>query len=89
MAPLRAMACMACIISSTFTVAHAAPDKAKAPTDRVQFVDMSEMLIDGRIVRPQVLKLDARAKVKFDRLFELKRAVLPQLQQTARDRALR
>lgn len=79
----------------TLAAISAAPAAADPPAQgtrdepRVQFVDMSAMLIDGEVVRPKGLRFDAREKVKFDRLFELKRAVLPRLRETARDSALR
>ncbi len=88
MPSLRTITLATTLCSAWATSALADP---ATPTEkpRVQFVDMSAMLIDGEIVKPRALHIDSKAKVKFARLFELKRSVLPRLQQTARDRALR
>jgi len=69
--------------------ALAAPPAAPTEEPRIQFVDMSEMLIDGAAVKPQVMLIDVRKKVRFERLFDLKRPVLHRLRETARDTALR
>lgn len=81
-----ASACLALLWAAPAT---AAPDRATPAEPRVQFVDMEAMLIDGDTVKPRVMRLDAREKVKFDRLFELKRRVLPALRESGRDLALR
>ena len=58
----------------------------KGPT---KFYNFDDLLIDGKVKKPQVLYTDARQKVKFERLLKLKKDFLPKLKQTQRDPSLR
>ena len=66
--------------------AFSAPPKTKT---RAKFYDFSEQLIDGQIRRPTNLYLDARGKVKFERLLKLKRSFLPELFDTAKQKVFK
>ena len=55
----------------------------------IKFIDLEEWLIEGEHKKPQVLYTNAREKVKFERLLNLKRSFLPKLRATASDAALR
>lgn len=60
------------------------PSNAKA-----KFYDFSDQLINGEVKKPANLYLDARKKVKFDRLLKLKKSFLPELMKTAKDPVFR
>lgn len=77
------------LFALTLVAGPAAAESTPKEKTRVQFVDMEVMLLEGRLVRPKGLHIDAKKKVHFDQLFELSRPVLPRLAQTARDAALR
>jgi hypothetical protein len=57
-----------------------AADKVKS-----KFYDFSEMLIDGEIKKPTALYTDARSKVQFDRLLNMKKSFLEALKATGRE----
>lgn len=56
---------------------------AKPPT-KAKFYDFSEQLIDGQIRKPTNLYVDARQKVKFERLLKLKRSFMRELFETSK-----
>ena len=56
---------------------------------KVKFYNFDDLLIDGKVKKPQVLYTDARQKVKFERLLKLKKNFLPNLKNTRKDPALR
>lgn len=103
LAPVAALAAALLFVPSTATAAPETPEQSAAmqadatpPPVRsdtqkapIQFVDMAEMLIDGRTVKPLGVHIDARQKVRFERLIRLERPVLPRLRETASDTALR
>jgi len=59
------------------------------PPERTKFYDFSDQLIEGEIKKPTQLYVDARKKVKFERLLRLKKSFLPQLFETAKDRVFK
>tara|TARA_R100000808_G_scaffold11010_1_gene28750 strand:+ start:2379 stop:2648 length:270 start_codon:yes stop_codon:yes gene_type:complete len=58
--------------------------QAEPPTPNAKFYDFGEQIIDGQIKKPTALYTDARQKVKFGRLLELKKSFLPNLINTAK-----
>ena len=56
---------------------------------KVKFYNFDDLLIDGKIKKPQVLYTDSRQKVKFERLLKLKKDFIPKLKDTRRDPALK
>jgi hypothetical protein len=63
---------------------------AKPPKDaKIKFYDFSDQLINGQIKKPTQLWVDARQKVKFDRLLKLKKSFIPDLLKTAKDPVFR
>ena len=68
------------------TVAVTAKPKS---TSKTKFYNFDDLLIDGKIKKPQVLYTDARQKVKFERLLRLKNNLLPKLKDTNKDPSLR
>ncbi len=68
---------------------------AKAPAQdgqkpqKIKFYNFDDLLIDGKIKKPQVLYTDARQKVKFERLLKLKKDFIPKLKDTRKDPTLK
>ena len=56
---------------------------------KVKFYNFDDLLIDGKIKKPQILWTDARQKVKFERLLKLKKDFIPKLKDTKKDPSLR
>jgi len=59
------------------------------PPERTKFYDFSDQIIEGEIKKPTQLYVDARKKVRFERLLRLKKSFLPQLFETAKDRVFK
>ena len=58
-------------------------------TPKTKFYDFDDLLINGEYKKPQIMYNDARAKVRFERLFKIKKNFLPKLRDTKRDTSLR
>lgn len=56
---------------------------------KTKFYDFDDLLINGEYKKPQVLYIDNQAKVRFERLFKIKKDFLPKLRDTKRDASLR
>ncbi len=63
--------------------------KPPNPSARSKFYDFSDQIIEGEIKKPTSLYVDARKKVKFDRLLRLKKSFLPDLFDTAKERVFK
>ena len=74
------------ILSVAGSDAVAAPPKKSS---RVKFYDFSEQLIDGEIKKPTQLYVDARKKVRFERLLKLKKSFMKDLFDTAKDKVFK
>ena len=55
---------------------------------KTKFYNFDDLLIDGKIKKPQVLYTDARQKVKFERLLKLKKDLIPKILETRKDKSL-
>jgi len=66
----------------THTDANGKPPKSK-------FYDFSDQVIDGELKKPTALYTNARKKVEFDRLLNLKKSFMPELMNTAKDKAFK
>ena len=62
---------------------------AKGDDVKVKFYNFDDLLIDGKVKKPQVLYTDARQKVKFERLLKLRKDFIPKLKETKKDATLR
>ncbi len=56
---------------------------------KTKFYNFDELLIDGKIKKPQVLYTDTRQKVRFARLLKLKKDFIPKLKETRKDATLK
>ena len=56
---------------------------------KTKFYNFDDLLINGEYKKPQVLYTDARQKVKFEKLLNLKKDFLPKLKSTNKDPSLR
>ncbi len=71
------------VLASTCAAARAQEAPA-AETTRTKFYDFGELDVTGAKVKPSAEWVSARQRAVFDRLFALRRSLLPELQQTAR-----
>ena len=62
---------------------------AQSPTSKTKFYNFEDLLIEGKVKKPQVLYTDARQKVKFGKLLELKKSFLRKTLDSKKDPALR
>lgn len=65
------------------------PFLAQANPPKTKFYDFDDLLINGEYKKPQIMYNDTQAKVKFERLFRIKKNFLPKLRETKRDTSLR
>ena len=59
-------------------------NKSKSDT-KTKFYNFDDLLINGKVRKPQILYTDARQKVRFDRLLKLKKNFIPNLIGTKKD----
>lgn len=57
--------------------ADEAPDEPR--TDRTKFYDFAELDIKGTVTKPAVLYTNAKERATFERLFILRRSLLPEI----------
>lgn len=62
---------------------------SKSKGTKTKFYNFDDLLINGEYKKPQVLYTDSKQKVKFERLLKLKKDLLPNLKNTAKDPTLR
>ena len=55
---------------------------------KTKFYDFDDMLFDGELKTPDLLRTQAREKAKFKRLLDLKKSFLPKIRETAKERSL-
>ena len=65
---------------------NASASESKA---RVKFYNFDEMLIDGQIKKPTGLLLESRKNAKFNRLLDLEKSFLKNLEDTAREKTFK
>ena len=81
-------------LSATYSIANASyytyyRVQKKNENIKTKFYNFDDLLIDGKIKKPQVLYTDARQKVKFEKLLKLRKDFLPKIADTKKDPALR
>ena len=69
--------------------AFASAKVEKKPNSRTKFYNFDDLLINGKVKKPQVLYTDARQKIKFGKLLKLRKDFLPKLESTKKDKTLR
>ena len=57
--------------------------------EKTKFYNFDDLLIDGKIRKPQMLYTDVKQKTKFEKLLKLKKDFLPSLLDTKKDPSLR
>ena len=60
-----------------------------AQSSKSKFYDFSDQIIDGEIKKPSTLYTNARQKVKFERLLNLKKSFMKNIKASSKDRALK
>ncbi len=76
------------LIALPLVVLFATPVLAKTPKNS-KFYDFSDQVIDGELKKPTALYIDEKQKVKFDRLLNLKRSFLRDLEISGADPSLK
>jgi hypothetical protein len=61
----------------------------ESTTKKTKFYNFDDLLIEGKVKKPQVLWTDARQKVKFEKLLKLKKDLLNKVVDTKKDPSLR
>jgi hypothetical protein len=65
------------------------PGELQAKKVKAKFYDFSDTVIDGETKKPTDLYIDAKQKVKFDRLLKLKKSFLNAMMKTSKERVLK
>jgi hypothetical protein len=65
------------------------PFLAHANSPKTKFYDFDDLLINGEYKKPQIMYNDAQAKVRFERLFKIKKNFIKKLRDSKRDTSLR
>ena len=76
------------LIIIAFVILFATTAFAKPPT-KSKFYDFSDQIIDGELKRPTALYIDEKRQVKFNRLLNLKRSFLWDLEASSDDPSLK
>ena len=63
--------------------------EAMGKQPKSKFYDFNDQIIDGEIKKPTTLYTDARDKVKFDRLMNLKKSFMKELFNTAKEKVFK
>ena len=63
--------------------------KAIGKQPKSKFYDFNDQIIDGEIKKPTTLYTDARDRVKFDRLMNLKKSFMKDLFATAKEKVFK
>ena len=57
----------------------------KKPNTRTKFYNFDAVIIDGEVKKPTGLYTDARKRVQFERLLDLKKSFMGALMETSKD----
>jgi hypothetical protein len=76
-------------LAFAFAVAMPGDALAKKKGVKAKFYDFSDTVIDGETKKPTDLYIDAKQKVKFDRLLKLKKSFLNSMMKTSKESVLR
>src|SRR5262245_40409279 len=85
------LAGMLCVSALLPLVARAQDEGGEAPTGdapQTRFYDFNDMLIDGEFMRPEGMFTRARDRARFERLLELRREFMEEIDESAKDSAL-
>lgn len=67
---------------------EAAPDTAAEGEVQTRFYDFNDMLIDGEFMRPEGMFTRARDRARFERLLDLRREFIEEIEESAKEEAL-
>lgn len=62
---------------------------AQDSSTKTKFYNFDDLLIKGKIKKPQILYIDPKQKVKFEKLLKLRKDFLLNLRNTRKDPSLR
>lgn len=75
---------IALLVPATVAFAQDAED-GETPT---RFYDFNDMLIDGELMRPEGMFTRARDRARFERLLDLDREFIQEIEESAKEEAL-
>lgn len=55
---------------------------------RSKFYNFDDMLVDGQLKTPDLMKTEARGQAQFERLLNLKKSFLPKIKESTEEAAL-
>ena len=67
-----------------YSLLYASTAYAKKPSPRSKFYNFDEQMIDGHVRKPTYIYVNARDKVKFERLLSLKKSFMRKLFETSK-----
>ncbi|MFP4599329.1 MAG: hypothetical protein ACLFVJ_13810 [Persicimonas sp.] len=56
--------------------------------DRSKFYDFDDMLVDGQLKTPDMIKMDGKGEAKFERLLDIKKSFMPKIKESTEEAAL-
>jgi hypothetical protein len=74
---------------SMFVLLSIAIAKPKNQNLKTKFYNFDDLLINGEYKKPQILYIDDRQKVRFEKLLKLKKDFIKNLKKTEKDPSLR
>jgi hypothetical protein len=83
---MRKITAILIALAFAFTSASAFAQDDGQP--RAKFYDFDDMLVDGQLKTPDLIKNNARGKAQFERLLNLKKSFMPKIEESANQAAL-
>lgn len=81
----RVIAALIALMLTFPAVSSFAQDDGDTPT---RFYDFNDMLIDGEFMRPEGMFTRARDTARFERLLDLRREFIDEIEESAKEEAL-
>lgn len=78
----------AILIALSFMLISASAFAQDEGETRSKFYNFDDMLVDGELKTPDMIKSQARGKAQFERLLDLKKSFMPKLEESASEEAL-
>lgn len=79
---------LAILLALSFTLISTSAFAQDSGDTRSKFYNFDDMLVDGQLKTPDLVKNQARGKAKFERLLDLKKSFMPKIEESANEEAL-
>jgi hypothetical protein len=83
---MRRLTVLLIVLAFVFTSAAAFAQDGDG--ERSKFYDFDDMLVDGQLRTPDMIKNQARGKAQFERLLDLKKSFVPKIRESTEEAAL-